>query len=853
MGPGPSSIQRSPTRSPKRKILHERSQSQTNQFPQRIPNDGLKQVTPLYTPYPTKPAHVLLPSSIKGRDGRGDIFGASFAARVAEEKEKAQPGASQIHLGVSSTSNPNAVGIMRSVSELRDLYENKPGSRPSTGHSTRLSSRPSSLISSPALRGQLLGERLSNHGKCLLSESEEVSSLPSPQHPSFSIKKINSEASLPPPPPTPPPQSTLSEGSLEISSSVAEGFPTTSCSPNLITLGSSSSVPDEAPALSSSPNFVSLGHSSSQDFNSEAHVLSLNIAPLELSTGPTFNPILPLSSKAIRSEHSSSPQSESAATSSSPNVIALGSSSPNYVITKYDDSPEASVDSLRTVKKRRSEAVHEQPSTSTFSTHSEQFSSSPPDQRRFVASASTLDSPLASGCHLESSILLENSGSRAHAELQAALESSPAPEIQYPVVLAPRMSTWEDLVVQKRAPRFACEDDPPARWNPHLSTVLSEWSEENQLGSFHTVGTDDSSDTHSIPEMPQAAYARDRMINNSTTSILQDADRREATDTISDLRVPQLHNKTSGFLSILSGSSRSNSMRSIILRRTNSSGSLHSVVRFPAWARRYYSRGPSDSFYSLPPEISSSNLSQASLPSIALTPPTLQPPSHNLFRPRTRGGKNARESHMLPGVGPLVSNPSQHRLSSLAVDPADPRSHWAGAEQSALEAELNHQLAIGSRFANQWSPHLFPDNRASGRDRWLAPSINENGAPIFTLRNAHMLGFMLGFVFPVSWFIAAFLPLPAKPVMKEMVQNPEVGGLTLQEQLDRQTTIREEIRYTNLRWWRNLNRFMSIVGLVVIAIIVSHDDLQMKNKDSELTGSQITLAVIGTRRGFSPR
>ncbi len=90
-----------------------------------------------------------------------------------------------------------------------------------------------------------------------------------------------------------------------------------------------------------------------------------------------------------------------------------------------------------------------------------------------------------------------------------------------------------------------------------------------------------------------------------------------------------------------------------------------------------------------------------------------------------------------------------------------------------------------------------------------------------------MLGFMLGFIFPISWFIAAFLPLPAKPVMTEVLHDPEFGGLTLQEQLGRQTIIREEIRYANLRWWRNLNRFMSMVGLVVVAIIVSRDDLRM--------------------------
>ena len=301
---------------------------------------------------------------------------------------------------------------------------------------------------------------------------------------------------------------------------------------------------------------------------------------------------------------------------------------------------------------------------------------------------------------------------------------------------------------------------------------------------------------------------------------------------ISDLRGPYLHHKTSGFLSMFSGSSRSDSMRSIVLRRPNSSGSLNSVVRFPGWARRYYSRGPSDSFYSLRPETSNSNLSQASRPSTAVTP-SVQQSSHSLFRPRTRAGRNARESHVLPGIGPLVSNPSQSRLSrlsSLPLDPADPRSHWAGAEQAAIEAELGNRPPAGSRFCNEWSPHLFPDHRASGRNRWLAPSVDENGAPILTWRNAHMIGFMLGFIFPVSWFVAALLPLPPRPAMKELMHDPEAGGPTLQEQLDHRTAMSEEVRYANLRWWRNLNRFMSLVGLVVIAIIVSHISARMEER-----------------------
>jgi hypothetical protein len=406
---------------------------------------------------------------------------------------------------------------------------------------------------------------------------------------------------------------------------------------------------------------------------------------------------------------------------------------------------------------------------------------------------------------------------QAHVDLQSAIDSSPAPEIQYPVITAPRIHTWDELNVPKRAPRLQNQDQDPARWNTPLSSVPSEWSDENQLGSFHTLDTEDISDAHSILEVPENAYPRDRDFTTSTRSMILEADRQEATDMISDLRGPPLHNKTSGFLSILSGSSRSNSMRSIVLRRPSSSGSLNTTVRFPAWACRYYSQGPIGSFYSLRPETSSSNLSHASSPSTAITPAT-EHSSFSLFRPRTRAGKNARESHLLPGIGPLVSNPSQLRLSSLALDPADPRTHWAGAEQAALESELHNRH---NGLANGWSPHLFPDNRASGRNRWLARSIDENGAPIFTWRNAHMLGFMLGFVFPISWFVAAFLPLPPKPAMKEIAHDPEAGGATLQEQLDHQTAMRDEIRHANLRWWRNLNRFMGVVGLVLIAIIVS--------------------------------
>lgn len=61
--------------------------------------------------------------------------------------------------------------------------------------------------------------------------------------------------------------------------------------------------------------------------------------------------------------------------------------------------------------------------------------------------------------------------------------------------------------------------------------------------------------------------------------------------------------------------------------------------------------------------------------------------------------------------------------------------------------------------------------------------------------------------------IAAFLPLPPKP------------GMWQQDALDRTLQMRiydiEERRYENSRWWRNLNRFMIPLGIVVIVLVVS--------------------------------
>jgi hypothetical protein len=79
----------------------------------------------------------------------------------------------------------------------------------------------------------------------------------------------------------------------------------------------------------------------------------------------------------------------------------------------------------------------------------------------------------------------------------------------------------------------------------------------------------------------------------------------------------------------------------------------------------------------------------------------------------------------------------------------------------------------------------------------------------------------------IAWLIAAFLPLPAKPVHpgSKEAKRPLTD---VERAFDHRFGPIDEIRYENARWWRQLNRSMAVVGVVILATV-------------------ITLAVVATR------
>jgi hypothetical protein len=855
-GSSPRSASRQPPL--KSAPLAERSQSQTNRPSLRLLQDSPDQDAATVfssTPFPTKPAHVLLPSAIRerrlGSNDENNVPGPGVSSRSATANTKAKRLVSDITPEGRVLNPAPTLTLKRSVKALRDLYEAQAErSRPSTATSPVTSPilRPStassglrSISSREGLKGPQAWEFFHK------AYSDEIGNLPSLDEVAATVRQIESQLSLTAPDPITP-------------------------TPNLLNYTSPPSPPPRLTQESSSPNVEAIGQSSSSGDTAV----------------DSSSPIV------VRLEESSSPTATSAEPSS-PNVIKLGSSSPSYNASRHSDLNQEFNESPDTVRTSRILArvarVRDGTSFAERMQSSDGFASSPPGipSSSPIASSevdlSNIDAPYpASSPAFESAAngsehsngsgrvsqdaysSKTNLASESHTNLQVALSSSPAPIIQYPTVRAPKLSYRPKLNVAKRSSRSMAERYAE-KWDPRLSAVPSEWSEEKEAFTGpasvdQDTSTDEyTSDDDSFLQPPARAYlASNRYASGSTVRIVSEADRREATDFIADLRpseyrTPPLQARPSGLLSMLSSSaSLSNSMRNSVdtrlnsmrsftssrhnsisrsIRRPGSSSSLVSNLPIPTWARRYYSGAvPKDYFYSASQISSTTTLPQRPTTSTPRTPRTPVECVTSIFRPRTRPRlPPPRQSHLLPGVGPLVSNPVNQRPVSIALHPADPRAHWAGAEESALTTVPNEVEACPTRpyspyrlFPNrrEWSPHLHTDSRAAGlRNRWHAPSMDENRETLLNWRNAQVLGFILGFVFPLSWFVAAFcLPLPPKPNL-DTGQVSRIPTPNVEAKMQQKMDIEDDIRFENARWWRGLNRGMCVVGLVVIVLVIT--------------------------------
>jgi hypothetical protein len=186
----------------------------------------------------------------------------------------------------------------------------------------------------------------------------------------------------------------------------------------------------------------------------------------------------------------------------------------------------------------------------------------------------------------------------------------------------------------------------------------------------------------------------------------------------------------------------------------------------------------------------------------------------NIPRPRSPEKPSVRP--VSPERAHVNVNPIQQRR--IESDPRDPRAHWVPSPEPEDGEFVNQRY----RLRHSWSPHLHPDRRVLQHSNsiWRAPSLDSRNEPVFGRRNIQVYSFCLGFIFPLAWCIAAVLTLPPKPkISPEMAECDTESDV--EAALEAQCMNLAQRRHDNARWWRNLNRWMISLGVVIIVIIVS--------------------------------
>ncbi|KAG9241782.1 hypothetical protein BJ878DRAFT_210521 [Calycina marina] len=377
-------------------------------------------------------------------------------------------------------------------------------------------------------------------------------------------------------------------------------------------------------------------------------------------------------------------------------------------------------------------------------------------------------------------------------------------------------------------------EERPHIWSSQLSTVLSvsdgsgtdrgsrSWSDDNgrmsgsgfvpSSASRHSRNMLSISSSMASPlspmdgdlEPPLPAYSQNRR-HNSTSSVPVIEDVDEYGDGITDMPEVRLRSSRTRLSSLYGASSengRTNTMRSSASStRTNS---LLSAT-LPGWARLYYGSG--ERAYLGVPGGSTIGDSRASsrMNSLRNGSPNTDGFPDNLFSPRRR-----------PREGGAQVSPSRR---SLEITPAPIKG---GSTGPILRGDPFAPKFRTWSMSSIWSAHLRLDRRATRHSMWEPPSVNwstEGGW--HGRRNIQIIMFIVGFIIPFAWMIASLLPLPKRQLrdMEERDHDTHSSNDRVNHYA-RQFRPMDDARFESARWWRKLNRIMSIPGVLIIAAVV---------------------------------
>lgn len=271
-------------------------------------------------------------------------------------------------------------------------------------------------------------------------------------------------------------------------------------------------------------------------------------------------------------------------------------------------------------------------------------------------------------------------------------------------------------------------------------------------------------------------------------------DQDEHGDGLADLQQINQRPSRTGLSSFFSSNTSLERLNSSASSRANS----FSSASIPAWAKLYYGSG--ERRYLGAPSISTSESGSR---------------AGSIFR----GGSPANDHF------PLNIYSSRKRAREVQPGGQRPFSDSASMDIAPYQPhEGYHQISRGmkKKTSSIWSPHLRMDRRASRYSIWEPPSVNwsaESG--MWGRRNIQVVMFIVGFVFPFAWMIAAFLPLPPNPKLEMAEVDYSQSQFGVSHDFTRHNALADEIRYQSAKWWRTLNRGMAVIGVLVVAAIIT--------------------------------
>ena len=364
-------------------------------------------------------------------------------------------------------------------------------------------------------------------------------------------------------------------------------------------------------------------------------------------------------------------------------------------------------------------------------------------------------------------------------------------------------------------------------WSTHLSTIPSEsertsrsMTEVSPAAGPYAFGGAYTLQSHaSSGVLPNTPYGSNTPLMPAPLfSPPKTRDSDEGRDAVTALRSPMLRPNRPPSQNRLSAASNVSGRSSVL------GGAL------PTWVQLYYSRGERASMIDYMGRESpkrgtpSPRRGQPSPPRVAPSPESSSGPSESpesdtipivLTRPRNRPYEDSNDPYQAEyGVGAALTADTPIRSAAMAA------SAPYHDESAFLYPRSTPRPAMQIRSPSA-SPYLQHDQRAAARmSAWQAPSLDEPLRERFFSRcNRQIILFCLGFLIPPLWMVAAVLPLPYRPEIRNVGTPSE---LKLEQEMYNKLGPVDERRYAKARWWRTLNSIMSAVGLVITGIMVSN-------------------------------